>query len=57
LGSAATLVVLDRIVVVLFGHAGDPFGRGELPLLFFPCLRGERQGDEESVSVSRRSGG
>ncbi|MBA2245499.1 MAG: hypothetical protein H0W11_11110 [Gemmatimonadetes bacterium] len=49
--------MLDRIVVVLFGHAGDPFGRGELPLLFFPCPLGERQGDEESVSVSRRSGG
>ncbi len=31
---AAAFVVLNFIVVVLFGHAGDPFGRRELPLLF-----------------------
>ncbi len=31
---AAALVVLNMIVVVVFGHAGDPFGRRELPLLF-----------------------
>lgn len=31
---AAAFIVLNMIVVVLFGHAGDPFGRRELPLLF-----------------------
>ncbi len=31
---AAALVVLNMTVVVIFGHAGDPFGRRELPLLF-----------------------
>ncbi len=31
---AATLIVLNFIVVVLFGHAGDPFRERELPLHF-----------------------
>ncbi len=31
---AAALIVINMIVVVVFGHTGDPFGRRELPLLF-----------------------
>jgi putative oxidoreductase len=31
---AATIIVGNMVVVVLFAHAGDPFGRRELPLLF-----------------------
>jgi putative oxidoreductase len=31
---AAALIVINMTVAVVFGHAGDPFGRRELPLLF-----------------------
>jgi putative oxidoreductase len=30
----AALIVVNMTVAVVFGHAGDPFGRRELPLLF-----------------------
>jgi putative oxidoreductase len=30
----ATFVVINMTVAVVFGHAGDPFARRELPLLF-----------------------
>lgn len=31
---AATVIVVNLTVAVIWGHAGDPFGRRELPLLF-----------------------
>jgi putative oxidoreductase len=31
---AATFIVVNMTVAVVFGHAGDPFGRRELALLF-----------------------
>jgi putative oxidoreductase len=30
----AAIIIINMTVAVVFGHAGDPFGRRELPLLF-----------------------
>lgn len=56
----AALIVINMTVAVVFGHAGDPFARRELPLLFlfvalmFAFTGAGRYSVDGAVARSRR---